>query len=152
MAQEEEILGKAYDSRLMKRLLTYLRPYWGQVTIALVSIVLKAFADVSGPYLVKVAIDKYLAPAKGAHSFLGDHLSARPLTGIAQIGGIYVGLLVFAFALEYLQTYYMQWTGQLACSIYAASSSAIYSACTWLFMTRTPSGASLHASLPTWTP
>jgi ATP-binding cassette subfamily B multidrug efflux pump len=113
MAQEEEILGKAYDSRLMKRLLTYLRPYWWQVTIALVSIVLKAFADVSGPYLVKVAIDKYLAPAKGAHSFLGDHLSARPLTGIAQIGGIYVGLLVFAFALEYLQTYYMQWTGQL---------------------------------------
>ncbi|HEY1802470.1 MAG TPA: ABC transporter ATP-binding protein [Terriglobales bacterium] len=113
MAQEEEILGKAYDSRLMNRLLTYLRPYWWQVTIALVSIVLKACADVSGPYLVKVAIDKYLAPAKRAHSFLGDHLSLRPLTGIAQIGGIYVGLLVFAFALEYLQTYYMQWTGQL---------------------------------------
>lgn len=113
MAQEEEILGKAYDSRLMKRLLTYLRPYWWQVAIALVSIVLKACADVSGPYLVKVAIDRYLAPAKGAHSFLGDHLSSRPLTGIAQIGGIYVSLLVFAFALEYLQTYYMQWTGQL---------------------------------------
>ena len=56
MAQEEEILGKAYDSRLMKRLLTYLRPYWWQVAIALVSIVLKDCDDVSGPYLVKVAI------------------------------------------------------------------------------------------------
>jgi ATP-binding cassette subfamily B multidrug efflux pump len=38
MAQEEEILGKAYDSRLMRRLLTYLRPYRWQVAIAVVSI------------------------------------------------------------------------------------------------------------------
>jgi ATP-binding cassette, subfamily B, multidrug efflux pump len=113
MAQEEEIVGKAYDSRLMKRLLTYLRPYWWQVTIALVTIVFKAVADILGPYLLKVVIDRYLAPVKGVHSFLGDHLSANALTGIAQIGGIYVGLLLFAFALEYVQIYFMQWTGQL---------------------------------------
>ena len=37
MAQEEEVLGKAYDSRLMKRLLQYLRPYKGAVGISLVS-------------------------------------------------------------------------------------------------------------------
>ena len=43
---EEEVLGKAYDSRLMKRLLTYLRPYQWQVFIALAAIVLKAGADV----------------------------------------------------------------------------------------------------------
>ena len=42
MAQEEEIFGKAYDSRLMRRLLTYLRPYRWQVTMAIVSIVLKS--------------------------------------------------------------------------------------------------------------
>ncbi len=65
MSQEEEVLGKAYDSRLMARLLKYLRPYRWQVAIALVSIVLKSFADVLGPYLTKVAIDRYLAPAKG---------------------------------------------------------------------------------------
>ena len=47
---EEEVLGKAYDSRLMKRLLRYLRPYRGQVAVALVSIVLKAVADVLGPF------------------------------------------------------------------------------------------------------
>ncbi|MGO9517619.1 MAG: hypothetical protein ACLPND_11285, partial [Candidatus Korobacteraceae bacterium] len=58
---DEEVLGKAYDSRLMKRLLTYLRPYRLQVVIALIAIVLKAGADVLGPYLTKVAIDKYLA-------------------------------------------------------------------------------------------
>src|ERR1700740_3506690 len=112
MAQEEEVLGKAYDSRLMRRLLTYLRPYRWQVTIALVSIVLKSFADVLGPYLVKVAVDRYLAPASGSASGLWSWLSPSPLHGIAQVSGIYFGLLIFAFVLEFLQTYFMQWTGQ----------------------------------------
>ncbi len=115
MAQEEEVLGKAYDSRLMARLLKYLRPYRWQVAIALVSIVLKSFADVLGPYLTKVAIDRYLAP-KGAptatSSGIWSWLSPNAITGIAQIASIYVGLLVFSFLLEFLQTYFMQWTGQ----------------------------------------
>jgi ATP-binding cassette subfamily B multidrug efflux pump len=115
MSQEEEILGKAYDSRLMARLLKYLRPYGWQVAIALVSILLKSFADVLGPYLTKVAIDRYLAPrgaATGTSSGIWSWLSPRPITGIEQIAAIYVGLLVFSFLLEFLQTYFMQWTGQ----------------------------------------
>src|SRR5579859_582389 len=112
MAQEEEVLGKAYDSRLMRRLLTYLRPYRWQVALALVSIILKAFADVLGPYLVKVAIDRYLAPVGGSTAGLWHWLSPRALTGVAQISAIYVSLLVFSFLLEFLQTYFMQWTGQ----------------------------------------
>src|SRR4051794_12201938 len=113
MAAEEEVLGKAYDSRLMKRLLAYLRPYRWQVVIALVSIVLKAIADVFGPYLTKTAIDKYLSHKSGAGvGFLDPYLSNDALTGIAQIGSIYIGLLALSFGLEFLQTYYMQWTGQ----------------------------------------
>ncbi len=113
MAAEEEVLGKAYDSRLMKRLLTYLRPYKWQVVIALVSIVLKAIADVLGPYLTMTAIDKYLDRKPGASlGFLDRYLRSDPLKGIAQIGGIFIGLLLFSFAFEFLQTYYMQWTGQ----------------------------------------
>jgi ATP-binding cassette, subfamily B, multidrug efflux pump len=115
MSQEEEVLGKAYDSRLMARLLKYLRPYRWQVGIALVSILLKSFADVLGPYLTKVAIDRYLAPrevATSTSSGIWSWLSSRPITGIAQIAAIYVGLLVFSFLLEFLQTYFMQWTGQ----------------------------------------
>ena len=112
MAQEEEVLGKAYDSRLMRRLLTYLRPYRWQVAVAIVSIILKSFADVLGPYLVKVAVDRYLAPAKGSTSGMWNWLSPKPLTGMAQISTIYFGLLIFTFVLEFLQTYYMQWTGQ----------------------------------------
>ncbi|HEY3620669.1 MAG TPA: ABC transporter ATP-binding protein [Candidatus Sulfotelmatobacter sp.] len=112
MAQEEEVLGKAYDSRLMRRLLTYLRPYRWQVTIAIVSIVLKSFCDVLGPYLVKVAVDRYLAPVKSMNSGLWSWLSPHPLHGIAQISAIYFSLLVLTFVFEFLQTYFMQWTGQ----------------------------------------
>jgi ATP-binding cassette subfamily B protein len=109
---EEEVLGKAYDSRLMKRLLTYLRPYRLQVVIALVSIILKAGADVLGPYLTKVAIDRYLANRTQAHSLLDRFLSSRPMTGIAQIAALYLGLLLISFVFEFTQTYIMQWAGQ----------------------------------------
>jgi len=109
---EEEILGKAYDSRLMKRLLGYLRPYRWQVGLALVAIVLKAGADVIGPYLTKVAVDKYLANRTEAHSLLDPILSSDPMRGIAQIAAMYVGILLLSFVLEFIQTYVMQWTGQ----------------------------------------
>jgi ATP-binding cassette subfamily B protein len=112
MAQEEEVLGKAYDSRLMKRLLGYLRPYKWQVVVALISIVLKAGADVLGPFLTKTAIDKYLSSASvHNHTFLDRFLSSRPLVGIAQLGFCYFALLLISFGLEYTQTYLMQWTG-----------------------------------------
>jgi ATP-binding cassette subfamily B protein len=114
--QEEEVLGKAYDGRLMRRLLTYLRPYKWHVAVALAAIILKSGLDVLGPFLTKIAIDKYLATSADSqsysHSWIGDRLSSTPLTGIAQIGGLYVGILVFTFVLEFIQTYLMQWTGQ----------------------------------------
>src|SRR5438270_6122559 len=132
-AHEEEIIGKAYDSRLMKRLLTYLRPYRWQVGISLVAIMVRAVLDVLGPVLTAIAIDKYLTHGAMAAKALGGqftepwsgknplsyltrlldpHLSNEPLVGIAQIASIYVALVVFGFFLEYAQTYFMQWTGQ----------------------------------------
>lgn len=111
--QEEEVLGNAYDGRLMRRLLKYLRPYRWRVMVALGSIVLKAGADVLGPFLTMVAVDRYLAPNKEAPSLLARWLSPQPLTGIAQIAALYVGLITFSFLLEYLQTYLMQWAGQM---------------------------------------
>jgi ATP-binding cassette, subfamily B, multidrug efflux pump len=110
--QEEEVLGKAYDGRLMRRLLKYLRPYRWHVVVALAAIILKSVLDVLGPFLTMIAIDKYLAKSPNSHSWIGDRLSSSPLTGIAQIGGLYVGILFFTFTLEFIQTYLMQWTGQ----------------------------------------
>ncbi len=109
---EEEVIGKAYDSRLMRRLLTYLRPYRWQVALAIAAIILKSFADVLGPYLVKVAIDRYLAPVPGAAKGMWSWLSPEPRHGVAQIAAISLSLLILTFVFEFLQTYYMQWTGQ----------------------------------------
>jgi ATP-binding cassette, subfamily B, multidrug efflux pump len=112
MAAEEEVLGKAYDSRLMKRLLGYLRPYKVQVTVALTSIVLKAAADVTGPFLTLLALDLYLAPKLGSHPYFAQHLPATRLSGINVVCALYVGLILFSFLLEFLQTYFMLWVGQ----------------------------------------
>jgi ATP-binding cassette subfamily B multidrug efflux pump len=118
---EEEVLGKAYDSRLMKRLLTYLRPYKWQVAIALGSIVIKSGADVLGPYLTKIAIDRYLVKVPGLRSPLDTFLSNEPLVGIAQIAAIYVGLLLFSFLLEFLQTYAARFSATCSACISAST-------------------------------
>lgn len=115
MAQEEEVLGKAYDSRLMKRLVGYLRPYWWQTIVALSAILLKVVLgpDVIGPFLTATVIDKYLAFGESRHWFIDRWLSANPWIGVGQIAGIYLCSLLFNFVLEFLQTYLMQWTGQM---------------------------------------
>ena len=112
-AGDEDVVGKAYDSRLMKRLLRYLHPYKLQTGLSAASILLKAGSDVIGPYLVKVAVDNYLDRTAGHKpGWVARQLSADPMTGISEIAGLYLGSLVLTFALEFLQTYLMQWTGQ----------------------------------------
>src|ERR1700684_4256603 len=110
---DDDVVGKAYDSRLMGRLLTYLRPYKLQAVISLVAILLKAGSDVLGPYLTKVAVDRYMttrpAPQPAA---LTRWLSSNAAVGITQIASIYLATLVFSYLLEFAQTYLMQWTGQ----------------------------------------
>jgi ATP-binding cassette subfamily B protein len=118
-AQDDDIAGKAYDSRLMRRLLTYLRPYKLQVAISSVATILKAASDSAGPLLVMIAIDSYMAAAPGARlSWLPRQLNRlsghpiSPIRGITLFAAIYLGALLFTFLLELLQTYLMQWTGQ----------------------------------------
>ncbi len=78
----------------------------------MVAIVLKAVADVLGPYLTMTAIDKYLSANPGGHSFLDRFLSPQPMVGIAQISGLFLSVLLLGFLFEFTQTYMMQWTGQ----------------------------------------
>jgi ATP-binding cassette subfamily B protein len=96
--QDDEILGKAYDARLMRRLLIYLRPYWRAVAVALLALFVGAGAALAQPYLMKVAIDRYIAPGQ--------------LEGLNGLALLYVVILVVAFAAEYVQTWTMQLTGQ----------------------------------------
>ena len=110
---DDEVAGKAYDGRLMRRLLTYLKPYKLQTGLSALTIFFKASTDVMGPYLVKVAVDTYMTDTPPAKlSWLARHLSSRPMTGITQIGCLYLGALLLTYVLEFAQTYMMQWTGQ----------------------------------------
>jgi ATP-binding cassette subfamily B protein len=112
---EEEVLGKAYDARLMRRLLTYLRPYWVVVLLALVAIVLYGLLQAVPPYLLKVEVDRYLAPAgrEEIPAFLARFLSSDPLTGILQIALVlFLPTVLLAFLLEFAQSFAMQLVGQ----------------------------------------
>lgn len=112
-SSDEDVVGKAYDGRLMRRLLTYLRPYKLQTALSAAAILFKAGSDVIGPYLVKVAVDAYMSGSRPEHlSWLARHLSRDPFTGITQLGLMYLGSLLLTYGLEFLQTYLMQWTGQ----------------------------------------
>ena len=121
---DEDPVGKVYDSRLIKRLGAYLKPYWLQAAISSLSITLKSLSDVAGPYLVMVGIDRYfptsdgtshsnvLSHIHGPTSLLIRHLPNDPAQGITRLALIYLVALVSAYLFEFVQTYLMQWTGQ----------------------------------------
>jgi ATP-binding cassette subfamily B protein len=96
--QDDEILGKAYDARLMRRLAHFIRPYWRTVLAAFVTTIVGSLASLVQPYLIKIAIDRYIA--------------ARQLAGLDRLAAVYLAVLVIAFAAEYAQTWTMQLTGQ----------------------------------------
>jgi ATP-binding cassette subfamily B multidrug efflux pump len=112
-APDDDVIGKVYDSRLMGRLLRYLRPYKWQAAVSFIAILLKAATDVAGPFLFKVGIDNYLTSHKPEHpSWLARHLSPTPAMGITQLAGIYLGALLCTYLFEFVQTYLIQWMGQ----------------------------------------
>ena len=55
--EEDEILGKAYEGRLMRRLVVFVRPYWRRLILALVLLFGAALADLAPAYLLRQAID-----------------------------------------------------------------------------------------------
>ena len=110
---DDDVVGKVYDARLMRRLMRYLSPYKLQVALSAASILIKAASDVAGPFLVKVAVDAYMTHTAGEkYSWLARHLSPDPITGITEIAALYLAALSLSFALEFVQTFLMQWTGQ----------------------------------------
>jgi ATP-binding cassette subfamily B protein len=122
---DEDPVGKVYDSRLVRRLAHYLRPYWIQSTISALSISLKSICDVAGPLLVMVAIDRYF-PADLTHKPSADLLTQwlsranwftrllppDPWQGITRLAGLWLCILLTAYLFQFIQTYLMQWTGQ----------------------------------------
>ena len=95
---EEDVLGKAYDSRLMRRLLVYLRPYRKLVFLALGLIMFESLIEISFPLLTRIAVDRYI--------LVGD------LSGLLTVALVYLGLLVIKFVVGFFQIYTLQSTGQ----------------------------------------
>ena len=95
---EDELLGKAYDHRLMARLLGYLRPYRRQMVVALALILATGAVELAPPFLLKLAIDRYIVP--------GD------LSGLPAILAVFMAALLAAFVFRYAQNYLMQKIGQ----------------------------------------
>lgn len=82
----------------MRRLLRYLRPYRPQVALALAAIIAGSGLQLVQPWLVKVAIDQYIATGN--------------LAGLDWIAAVFLATLLASFALEYIQTWTLQMTGQ----------------------------------------
>jgi ATP-binding cassette subfamily B protein len=95
---EEEALGKAYDARLMKRLLKYLRPYRWAVVWAAVMLLVVSLLQVAVPYLIQVAIDDYIGP--------------KDPDGLNMLLLLFVAVLVIGASIRYAQTYLTIWLGQ----------------------------------------
>ncbi len=113
---EEEALGKAYDSRLMRRLLGYMKPYRAIVAASLLLLLVDSLLQIIGPLLTKLAVDRYLVPVQHAQTFpfLDKWLVRDPWTGLSQIALLYLSVVVLGFFFDFGQTYLMQWTGQKA--------------------------------------
>lgn len=95
---EEEVLGKAYDARLMRRLLKYLRPYRWHVALGILLSVLVSLLEAVRPYFTKIAVDVDIA--------------AKDKTGLLMTTMAFFGVLIVRGLLQYANAYLTQWIGQ----------------------------------------
>jgi len=95
---EEEALGKAYDARLMRRLLRYLEPYRWKVVLAVVILMLASALEIVGPWLTQIALD--------------DAVPAEDISLLTLLAAAYLASVVLGFGLQYVQTLLTTWLGQ----------------------------------------
>jgi ATP-binding cassette subfamily B protein len=96
--QEEDVLGKAYDARLMRRLVKYLRPYWWYVALGILLSLLVSGMEAVRPYFIKIAVDTNIAQ-HDPHGLLVTTL-------------IFLAVLVVRGFIQYANAYLTQWIGQ----------------------------------------
>jgi len=95
---DDEALGKALDLRLVLRLLAFIRPHAGLVALAFALLAGYTAAQLLGPYLVKVALDRYVA--------------ARDVAGLNRVALAYLAAVLAAFLCQFGQSYATQCLGQ----------------------------------------
>lgn len=95
---EESVLGKAYDSRLIKRLLVYLRPYRRPGLLSIILLLVLTGLQLAGPFLIKIAIDDYMA--------------VKDFSGIQFIAIIFAAVLLLQAGIQFTQNILLEWIGQ----------------------------------------
>ena len=119
---EEEVLGKAYDARLARRLFHYLRPYRGSLISGTALILLGSFFQLLGPAITAAALDLTIAPNRGARrsaleGFVANaaarlHWSLAGTRGLDLFAGLFLASLLLSFFLIYAQVWIVNWMGQ----------------------------------------
>jgi ATP-binding cassette subfamily B multidrug efflux pump len=94
----DEVLGKAYDTRLMRRLWTFVRPHRMLGIIGLVLLLLSSLNDLAGPYFTQQAIDHYIRPGR--------------LNGYGHLAALWALVIVLNFVARYWQSFAMNLLGQ----------------------------------------
>jgi ATP-binding cassette subfamily B protein len=95
---EEEVLGKAYDGRLMRRLLQYLRPYRWYVALGIILSILTSALEAVRPYFTKIAVDVNIAN--------------KDKEGLLFTVLIFFAVLLVRGLIQYANAYLTQWIGQ----------------------------------------
>jgi ATP-binding cassette subfamily B multidrug efflux pump len=123
---EEEILGKAYDARLMRRLLTYIRPYRWMTAASVALILLSSAFQLAGPLATAVALDLFIRPPQARPAVLSsaslmvrDAMLAHGIDparvqtqGVAVVAMVFVAAVILTFITLYAEGYVMMLMGQ----------------------------------------
>ena len=120
--KHEDEGAKAFDPRLARRLLGYLRPYRFRAGLSVFLVILSSLFEIAGPAITAIAIDLYVRPLQGAEPLgvskrIGDWLGAHgwnfdPITGINVSALIFLLTLIGGFAILYTQMVLMNLMGQ----------------------------------------
>jgi ATP-binding cassette subfamily B protein len=102
---EEEAFKKSFDRKLARRILIYVRPYWKQVGLALLALVVSTLTAASTPLFLKFAIDNAIVPREVLP------LAQRYET-LLLICSLFLAVRVVDFIANYAQTYLISWVGQ----------------------------------------
>ncbi len=95
---DDDILGKAYDPRVMNRLMEFLQPYRRQIVLAFFIMIVRATSGLAGPYIIRLAIDQGIG--KNDLNFLGQMVLA------------YLAATGVNWITSFAQIYTMSWAGQ----------------------------------------
>src|SRR6185503_15994157 len=122
MERHEDEGAKAFDPRLARRLLGYLRPYRARAALSVFLVILSSIFEIAGPAITAIGIDLYIKPLNGADQLgvskrIGDWLASHgwsfdPITGINVAAVVYLLTLLGGFAILYSQMVLMNLMGQ----------------------------------------